>query len=149
MALAEYAIANVPISGTNFTESLAVAPASPYALTVGTPIVPIVLTVDDADGGGVTLDEISGALPAGLTINRVLPYTATVQYTATISGTPTLAGAYSVTYESDDGIGTVATQTLVFNVAVGAPPPVIGGGPNPIVGGGAITGRARGRGMWF
>lgn len=98
----------------NTQETLTASPEGDYVFVQGVPIDPITLTIDDPDGGDVTLRFVSGSLPPGLTINRVLPYTDEAPYTATISGNPATFGNYSVTYESDDLEGSTAQLQLNF-----------------------------------
>jgi hypothetical protein len=124
VAFAEYPFATVPFAGLNLDELLSLSSAGPFTLRLGVTYASIVeLTVDDPDGGSAQLDDIAGALPPGISINRVLPFTGAVPYIAIISGAATLLGSYSVTYEADDGLGTTDQKTLLFEVVPNSLPP--------------------------
>ena len=80
--------------------TITAVPATPYRFVKDVAIAPIVITVDDLDGGNVQMSYVSGALPPGLTLDTVLPFTGAVPYDVIISGTPTTLGLYTVTYRS-------------------------------------------------
>ena len=97
---------------------------SPYSGTVGKVFPTLTIDVADPDGGNVTIDVDSGALPTGLSASVVFPYGAAVPYSITIDGIPTTAGAYSVTLSADDGTAPVQYLVLDFEIKAAAANPM-------------------------
>jgi len=111
------------------SETIVAVPASPYVCTIGMPIAPITITVNDANAGAtVTTRLVSGALPAGLSLSVALPHAAVVPYNMTITGTPTTLGLSAIVYSADDGdVHPPPQLSLSFSVIPGGAIPLVMG----------------------
>jgi chitodextrinase len=100
------ALSNTAQATTQGTNNLPVwgAIADQQELTVGQNF-SLALNATDADGQAITITQVQGTLPSGVTYN---------QATKTVSGTPTAAGSPIVTFRASDGIGNV-DKAITFN----------------------------------
>jgi hypothetical protein len=113
---------------------------SPPTIPAGTAGTSYNQTIKATGGTGnltMTVNKVSGALPAGLSFNT------SVAGQVTLSGTPTAGGSFTFTVTASDTSGDTATSssyTLTINAAPPPPPPSPPSGPpSPGPGAGGFT----------